>query len=340
MNSKHYEIIDVIKGITILLVLIGHVLLSVINKSNLGTESLFYQTNLILNEFHMPLFFLVSGLFVDGFIKKDLLTALESKTTRLLMPYFIWSFIIASSFEVFKMYADSLNIGYSLLLKSWYLPFWQFWFLYYLFFMFLFTLVLSRIIPNYYKISLVVIASIGYILYSLQVIPDFWILPLLGRYLIYFAIGTVSLTAFKSVISIDYKVLHLLLSLVLFSASIYGYFYIKEELPKYIYAYRFLVAVSGINFTWIIAKWICSNFTKIAEILKSFGYNSMIVYCIHSSFILILSKIWRYLFGNSLIWEQAILLSIIVSYICWFVSEKIFPPNSNFRILFGEFKTK
>lgn len=41
MKENHYKIIDLLKGIAIFLMLFGHVLLSVINKSNLGYESVF-----------------------------------------------------------------------------------------------------------------------------------------------------------------------------------------------------------------------------------------------------------------------------------------------------------
>lgn len=93
MNKNHYEIVDVLKGITILLVLFGHVLLSVINKSNLGNDSVFYITNIIVNEFHMPLFFFFSGLFVSNFVNKDFKIAIKNKIIRLALPYFLWSFL-------------------------------------------------------------------------------------------------------------------------------------------------------------------------------------------------------------------------------------------------------
>lgn len=340
MKENHYKIIDLLKGMAIFLMLFGHVLLSVINKSNLGHESVFYITNIIINEFHMPLLFLISGVFVQQFVRKDFIPALKSKVTRLVMPYFLWSFLIACGFEALKKYADSLNIGLDLFLKSWKVPFWQFWFLYDLFFMFLIVYILGKLFKLHYKEILFSISVALYILYACQLIPNTWIFISLSRYLIYFAIGTYGLTILKNILFAEYKHSHLIISMILFLVVSYGYFIVKEYLPNYLLGYRFAVAILGCYFTAIFGKFIYNRCKICSEFLIGFGVNSMIVYCLHSSFILVIAKIWRKIFGNNLIWEQAIILTIVVSFLCWLVYEKIIPVNSRLRILFGELQRK
>ena len=73
MNNRDYTI-DIIKGICIILMMLGHVLYS---------TSIFRH---IIYSFHMPLFFIVGGVYLKKFnFKKDF--------HRLLLPYFIFGSI-------------------------------------------------------------------------------------------------------------------------------------------------------------------------------------------------------------------------------------------------------
>lgn len=245
-------------------------------------------------------------------------------------------FFIACAFEALSKYADSLNLGLELFLKSWKVPFWQFWFLYDLFFMFLIALVFGKTFTRRYKEILLFMSTILYVLYACQLIPNLWILVSLGRYLIYFSIGTYGLTTLKNVLFSKYEHIHLIISVILFVTSSYVYFFIKEYMTNYILGYRFVIAVLGCYATIILGKLIYNKCKVCSNILSGFGVNSMIVYCIHSSFILAIAKIWRKIFGNGLVWEQVIVLTVIVSFLCWLVYEKVIPANSKFRIVFGE----
>ena len=72
--SKRIEYIDVAKGITILLVIVGHV------------EELPSPIKSIIYSFHMPIFFLLSGYF---FKKESLSVATKKMFRSLIIPYFV-----------------------------------------------------------------------------------------------------------------------------------------------------------------------------------------------------------------------------------------------------------
>ena len=75
---QHY--IDVAKGVGILLVLLGHI------KQGGAAPSIIYA-------FHMPFFFLISGLLFNPNKFGSYWNFIKSRATRLLIPYFVYSLI-------------------------------------------------------------------------------------------------------------------------------------------------------------------------------------------------------------------------------------------------------
>lgn len=134
--AKHIEAIDMLKGITIILVVIGHALGGVIDSQHL-TINTEYNSIFILKQmiygFHMPLFFIIAGMFISSWIKRPLKEAVSQKTLRLLIPYFFWSFITALSMQIASNYTNN-GLGIKDFLLSPIVPFSQYWFLYVLFF--------------------------------------------------------------------------------------------------------------------------------------------------------------------------------------------------------------
>ncbi len=99
-ETKRIEYIDALKGFAILLMVMGHSLSwnfdnysSLFNNENPSQE--FLKATLIhdfIYAFHMPLFFLVSGYFMN--IKRGILGTVLSKTKRLLIPYIVTGFFL------------------------------------------------------------------------------------------------------------------------------------------------------------------------------------------------------------------------------------------------------
>jgi len=86
--KKRLEFADIIKGLAIILVVIGH-------TSPSNTEVLTYKS--IIYAFHMPLFFIVSGFFITtnrvDYSLQTLKNFLHKNCIALLVPFFIWGLI-------------------------------------------------------------------------------------------------------------------------------------------------------------------------------------------------------------------------------------------------------
>ncbi len=94
-NRKRYIQIDYTKALGILLVVLGHIIYELANK---GINSNFInQLNNSIYCFHMPLFFVLSGLglYLKFQTNKTIVTLKEIKnlSKKLLIPYAVWSLI-------------------------------------------------------------------------------------------------------------------------------------------------------------------------------------------------------------------------------------------------------
>jgi len=95
--------VDYLKGIAIVLVVYRHVLIgiqrSVANAQAHGSDiadvpAYLERANMIFFSFRMPLFFILSGIFISGSLaKRSLRQVLGIKFENLMYPYFIWVFL-------------------------------------------------------------------------------------------------------------------------------------------------------------------------------------------------------------------------------------------------------
>ena len=92
-KKKRIEYIDIAKGITIILVIIGHSL----------NDGILRQ---YIYSFHMPLFYILNGYF---FKKQENKKIVEKGIKRLLLPYLITSLIILGVY-VFKAIIKQENV--------------------------------------------------------------------------------------------------------------------------------------------------------------------------------------------------------------------------------------
>ncbi len=139
--------LDNARGIGIVLVVIGHALGGLIDSSLgpglTGPRQAFF----LIYTFHMPLFFLLSGLLVSRRLERGARVFLWSLLPTIVLPYFIWSAFQAS--VIYSLGSLVNSPAESLLNTLVSLP-WstvsQFWFLYALFWMHVIaTLLLARI---------------------------------------------------------------------------------------------------------------------------------------------------------------------------------------------------
>jgi fucose 4-O-acetylase-like acetyltransferase len=93
LQKSRLHWVDYLRGIAIVLVVYRHVLLG-IQASGLMLPPVFLDANIMFFSFRMPLFFILSGIFINGSLaKKNLSQLIHIKFENLLYPYLIWSFM-------------------------------------------------------------------------------------------------------------------------------------------------------------------------------------------------------------------------------------------------------
>ncbi len=131
--TERTDWVDYAKGIGIILVVYGHLLSSGLHAGLAIPESFFLLSDSLVYSFHMPLFFLLAGLFTaHSYEKRGAKKFLLNKLETIAYPYLIWS-LLQSLMEL-AFASQSFRGGtYEQILEIPFLPWAQFWFLYALF---------------------------------------------------------------------------------------------------------------------------------------------------------------------------------------------------------------
>jgi fucose 4-O-acetylase-like acetyltransferase len=137
--------LDVAKGLGIILVVIGHAWRGLDTAGLVDNPDLFQTVDKLIYNFHMPLFFLLSGMtFQSWALKRPLPEAAFSRVTRLLWPLALWSYIFAAARLAGGDIANTQVEGWHSLLFFPLPPRDHFWFLWALFLQHLAILALLR----------------------------------------------------------------------------------------------------------------------------------------------------------------------------------------------------
>jgi fucose 4-O-acetylase-like acetyltransferase len=131
LEKKRMAWVDYLRGIAIILVVYRHVLLG-LQRANMDIPVSLVYANMIFYSFRMPLFFILSGIFINGSLSRRPVGKLVyTKFENLLYPYFIWSFIQITLQIILNKYSNSDRslIDYTYILyqprgldQFWYLP--------------------------------------------------------------------------------------------------------------------------------------------------------------------------------------------------------------------------
>lgn len=292
--------IDIVKGIGIILVVLGHTALP---KSLLN----------IIYSFHMPLFFFISGyLYSKEKYSTDIMVVFKSKFNTLLWPFFTFSIfaIILNyifvqhnmSFVLFELKDTILGI-HNINGPLWFLTA-----------LFMVEIIFSQ--TNRYKnydfiiLLIVIIGFINAFYFQFRIIYNIDI-ALIG--ILYFYIGY-KVRDFN-LLNISLKIKMSLLILLSFLLVVFSY---KTEfnMMYHIYGdiYNFIIAsFSGIALVLIISK-IIDKFNYMKKILIWLGVNSLIILATHFLYAhLIADTIGRLPYrGHNLITLLLIVLSVLI----------------------------
>ena len=272
-NKNRQEWIDIAKGIGIILVVYGHVLRGV-ESANLPLDKNFFLSNdLFIYSFHMPLFFVLSGLFFTNSLNKyGVKGLLFEKSKTILYPFVIWS-ILQTSIEIILSSFTNGQISINELFTSLIIPRAQFWFLYALFFINVINLLLFRIFKDKWLIISFLISIIYHIFpINLSVFSNAF------SYLIYFNIGIASYNFLIKENKINKISNPMYLISIVLSFIFFEYLYIAKDIL--ILKKILILPILGTIVT-IILSYVISKEKALKTILNSLGKYSMHIYILH-----------------------------------------------------------
>lgn len=274
--SKRNVILDIVKGIGILFVVFAHVMS--------GTF-----TNRVIYMFHMPLFFIVSGMtmYYSSIDRVDFRTFISKKAKGILIPYFIFlilSFIywvvierqLRNQLDI-SIFSNLLNIFFAKVDMELYASNVVMWFLPCLFTSEIFFFFLMKLKRNR---TLIAVTSLvlGYILSTFNLILPWGIeTAFIGCALLYFGY----MLQVKKNMFVKHNLLLFLLGVFgLFICLVFGH---RLNMLGHYYGNILLFIIGAFSGTCLVfvGSRKVRNVNVLNRVLSFLGKNSIIIMCIH-----------------------------------------------------------
>lgn len=271
INKNRLSFIDVLKGLGIIMVVVGHV------STNQMIVSWLYS-------FHMPLFFFAAGWV---YREKDIFKDLKRRIQTIVIPYFSFGFLVLiywglierrvrySSMSIFDAIIGLFRGQYDYLDFNVHL-----WFLPCFFLTVTFYNISKRIVGTRITYIIVVIMSIGFVITTLPQL--LWGLNEVFKYVAFYAIGNVlTEKSIDHLIRIQKKT-HLI-GIAIFCLLvnvILTYFKLTTGIMW------FITALIGITVILVVALIIKQN-----RVLQYFGSISLVILCVHGPIYRVITKI-------------------------------------------------
>jgi fucose 4-O-acetylase-like acetyltransferase len=183
-GASRLQWIDVAKGIGIVLVVYGHAVDGLISAGLLAVRGTAAFSFYAIYCFHMPLFFLLSGLFVPGRLVRDRARFVRRLIPTIAYPYFLWSAVQVVILYLAAAYVNKPRTTLGLADMLWSPPS-QFWFLYSLF---LFHVLAAALVWRGSAILILIAGGIGFAFFH-ALSPHGTVLRCSAEFLIFYAIG-------------------------------------------------------------------------------------------------------------------------------------------------------
>lgn len=275
---RRLEWIDLVKGIAIGLVVIGHMLRGFVSSGMYSEyKNIFIYIDYTIYSFHMPLFFIISGALFKNSKKLENMNQyflfIKKKVILLAIPYFVFSWIqIVIKLIMSNSVNNKVNIMdfFTIIFN----PIEQFWFLY--------SLMIIFIIMGFIDIKIkseqikFIIIILSFLLANYTII-DLGILGNAISNIIYFYIGE-KIIENKERIKINNNIIISLLALyIILNLAIYNFKFSQNILI----ISRFIMAVVASLTIITICKKFQYNDKNIIYVFKILGKHSMAIYLLH-----------------------------------------------------------
>ena len=274
--------VDYLRGISILLVVYRHVLLG-IERSGVYVSSYLMTANMIFYSFRIPLFFILSGIFLNMSLKKrSIKQYISNKFETLLYPYFIWA-TLQITIQIFMSSftnAQRTWIDYTYLF---YQPreLDQFWYLPALFNVSMFY----SLIKHYFKPTIFIQIVLGLVFYFLSShVQQISILSDWMLFYFFFALGDlVSKLFFKDnfqkVLKSPFTFLAVIPLFILTQMYFINHDIDSTSTDFYIQSQFIIIAVIGCFSMFVVAFLV--QRLNILTFLRIIGYHSLYIYVMH-----------------------------------------------------------
>jgi fucose 4-O-acetylase-like acetyltransferase len=298
LKKSRLHWVDYLKGIAIILVVYRHSLLG-IERSGAYVPHYLVNANMIFYSFRMPLFFMLSGIFVSRTLaKKSVQQFIASKFETLIYPYFIWVFIQVTLQIILSGYTNSERtlIDYTYIF---YQPrnLDQFWYLPALFNATVIYVLIKRFVTQKWWILLAIGMGFYFLsshLQQISMISD-WM-----EFFIFFALGdTISTFFFQERVQQffkNYSTLLLALPVFVFVQIYYLNHPVIQDLTYPLSQLQFLaIALTGcftmLAFSFRLQCW------NVFSWLRVLGYHSLFIYVMHVMVAALIRTILAHVFG-------------------------------------------
>lgn len=271
--KEHYRELDYLKGIGIILVILGHSFaftgFDLVNKEK---YFIYYYIFNFIYSFHMPLFFIVAGFLSNK--EYEIKTFYISKIKRLLIPYI---FINIVDYIPRHLFSSFVNNSSNSLSRVIFYSGVATWFVYTLFMIFLIFPILDKFIFKKDKYYLFLYFLIGMNMVKLEIFNvNIFTLNRILFYLTYFYFGYILKNYYEKVKENKYFNNKLILIILVIFSICFLYKYSENNITKVIYP--FIGFVLCLKFSLFL-----KNFKRI-NFLEFCGTNSLIFYLLEPFF--------------------------------------------------------
>jgi fucose 4-O-acetylase-like acetyltransferase len=286
IRAGRLEWIDYAKGIGIILVVYGHVVIGITNAgivaSATDTLQLFPKYSLdLIYTFHMSLFFFLSGLVADGNPSKsqgDFKSLFWKKVKTIAYPYLVWSIIQGIISSLMSAYTNfEFNI-IELPIRILFIPIAHYWFLYALFAHHLIFAITKKLL----NIDIYLILFVSVLMYLIWPYMDVFAIKIITGTFVYYVLGSISAQVLRDAVAKISPIKFLGISLVCLLMQVCLFFFETSFLkldPGQPAAINFLGASLGILSTLCLAIYLAK--VKIMDFLQYLGFLSMPIYLAH-----------------------------------------------------------